>query len=270
MTRTDRQHGDIIPHAALRTPHSLGVLLLHGLTSGRTTVDGLVPHLEARDIPYQLPILRGHGTRAEDLAGATWHHWYEDAERALDRLLDDCDRAVVMGLSMGGVVALHLAAQRPERLAGVVAVAPALRLNISGQALLPLLARSGRYATVDVGRAFVDPDLAKGSTNYTRVPISAVYSLARYGAVVERVLPRVRVPLLVLYTPRDRVVRPVGAREVYDKAGTPAAQKKLLAFEDSGHEMLMDRSREAVFAAIMDFIEERRAATGDGAVAAGV
>ena len=114
-------------HSALSTQHSVGCLVLHGLTSSLATVSNLLPYLEARGIPHAMPTLRGHGTRPEDLRGVTWHHWYEDAERALDELLDRCERAVVMGLSMGGVVALHLAAQRPERLAGVVTVAAALR-----------------------------------------------------------------------------------------------------------------------------------------------
>src|SRR5215218_9616244 len=93
-------------HSALSTQHSVGVLLLHGLTSSLATVSGLVPHLEAAELPHAMPTLRGHGTKPEDLRGVTWHGWYEDAERALDELLARCDRVVVMGLSMGGVVAL--------------------------------------------------------------------------------------------------------------------------------------------------------------------
>lgn len=235
-------------------PAGLGVLVLHGFTSSLATVDRLVPPLEERDIPYALPILRGHGTRSEDLRGVTWHHWYEDGERALDGLLDRCARVVVMGLSMGGLVALHLAAHRPERLAGVALVAPALRLNVAGASLIPLLARTGRHAAVDPRRAFEDRALAAGSTNYLDAPIAAVHSLVQFGKVVERELPRVRVPLLTLYTPRDRVVRPEGARIIHERSGTPIAQKRLLAFARSGHEMLQDRQRDEVIAAIMDFI----------------
>src|SRR6478735_3726884 len=122
----------------------IGCLVLHGFTSSLATVDGLVPHLERAGIPYALPTLRGHGTRPEDLRGVTWEDWYEDAGRALDELLTRCERAVVMGLSMGGLVALHLGVQRPERLAGIVTAAAALRLIIPAGFLLPLLGRSGR------------------------------------------------------------------------------------------------------------------------------
>lgn len=240
-----------------RARYPLGVLLLHGLTSSLATVAALVPPLEARGLPYAMPTLRGHGTRSEDLRGVSWHHWYEDGERALDTLLDRCERLVVMGLSMGGLVALHLAAHRPERLAGVVLVAPALRLNITGIWLLPLLARSGRHARVDPRRAFEELSLAADSTNYLDIPLTAVHSLTQFGKLVERELPRVQVPLQILYPPRDRVVRPASARIIYERTGTPLAQKTLLAFERSGHEMLQDQQRDEVVAAIMAFIAAR-------------
>jgi carboxylesterase len=239
------------------TSAGVGVLLLHGFTSSLATVDRLVAPLAERGIPYALPLLRGHGTRSEDLRGVTWHHWYEDGERALDTLLDRCTRVVVMGLSMGGLVALHLAALRPERLAGLVLVAPALRLNITGATLLPLLARTGRHAAVDPLRAFEDRSLAADSTNYLDAPIAAVYSLVQFGKLVERKLPRVHIPLLIAYPPRDRVVRPESARIIYTRSSTPAAQKRLLPFERSGHEMLQDQQHAEVIAAIMAFIAEQ-------------
>jgi carboxylesterase len=61
-----------------------------------------------------------------------------------------------------------------------------------------------------------------------------------------------------MYTPRDQVVSPAMARVIHERAGTPPARKRLLAFPDSGHEMLMDRDRAAVCAAIVAFIESCR------------
>jgi len=237
----------------------VGCLVLHGLTSSLATVSNLIPYLDERGIPHAMPLLRGHGTAPEDLRGVAWHHWYDDAAHALDELLTRCDRAVVMGLSMGGVVALHLAAQRPERMVGVATAAAALRLQVAGRFLLRALARSGRLMPVAVGNAFADESIVATATNYPTVPLSAVASLAAFGALVERELPRVRVPLLTLYTPRDRVVVPGMARVIHARAGTPPARKRLLAFPDSGHEMLMDRDRAAVCAAIVAFIEACRA-----------
>ncbi len=241
----------------------LGCLLLHGFTSSLATVDGLVPYLEQRGLPYRLPTLRGHGATPAALHGVTWRDWYADADRALDELLGECERAAVVGLSMGGLVALHLAAERPARLAGLVAIAPAIRLagGPLDQVRIALRAVRGDMQTVDARNAYEDASLAAASTNYPEAPARTILSLDRYGRVVKRLLPRITVPFLLIYTPRDRVVRPGIARTIFDAVGTPPDRKRLLAFDRSGHEMLLDREREAVFAAIMQFIDELRHTT---------
>src|SRR5215213_1606568 len=92
---------------AERAPY--GVLVLHGLTSSLASVTPVADRLEARGLPCAVPWLRGHGTRPEDLVGVTWRDWYADAAEALDALLGRCEYAAVVGLSMGGLLALHLA-----------------------------------------------------------------------------------------------------------------------------------------------------------------
>lgn len=239
----------------------LGCLLLHGLTSSLAVVDGLVPYLEERGIPYRLPVLRGHGGVPADLRGVAAADWYADAARALDELLAACDRAVVVGLSMGGAVALNLAAEQGERLAGVVVLAPALRLagGLGDRLLVTAAAVPNALVAVDARNAYEDAGCAAASTNYTHAPARAILALDRYGRRVTRLLPRITAPLLVVYTPDDRVVPPAVAAMVYERVGTPPARKRLLAVPGSGHELLLDRKREAVCEAVVAFIDELRA-----------
>lgn len=220
------------------------------------TVDALVPGIRALGLPHRVPVLRGHGGQPRDLESVTWRDWYADAGAALDQLLVACERVAIVGLSMGGAVALHLAARRGDRLAGVVAIAPALRLRGTprDQMRLALLALAGRHITVDARNAYEDSLLAAQSTNYPHVPARAVLSLARYGRIVERAITRIQTPLLVVYAPHDRVVEPRAARLVFERASTPPAEKLLVAFPGSGHEMLRDREAPAVVAAVLAFI----------------
>lgn len=236
-----------------------GCLLLHGLTSSVATVDALVPHLLARDIPYRLPVLRGHGGSPGDLAGVTWRDWYADASAALEDLLNECGRVVVVGLSMGGVVALHLAAERSAQICGVVAIAPALRLVGTPivRTRLAYRALMGRHMPTNPLNAYQDPELAARSSNYPTAPARTILSLVGYGRKVERLVPRVHAPLLVLYPPNDRVADPRAARSLFARVGTPAAQKQLVAFPHSGHEMLLDREAPSVIAAVMRFVDAR-------------
>src|SRR5262249_44766729 len=126
-----------VPVKELPRYNKLGVLVLHGFTSHLKTVDGLKPYLEKHSLKSSFPILRGHGTRFQDLNGVTSRDWVADAEKALLDLSKTVDKVVVVGLSMGGLVALELGLKHPDKIAGVVTVGAALKFADPLSALTP-------------------------------------------------------------------------------------------------------------------------------------
>jgi carboxylesterase len=236
-----------------RAPY--GVLVLHGLTSCLASVLPVAERLAADDIPSSVPWLRGHGTRPEALVGVTWHDWYADATAALDELLARCDTASVVGLSMGALVALHLALERGAQLRGVVAIAPALRVASRLAPLVPFVAPFKRwlYPPANGYSEAVRAQLAEG---YNRLPTSAFLTMVRYARWLEPRLGGVQVPTLVLGTRADRVVRPNSAARVYERLGT--IDKELRWFDRSGHEMLVDCEADAVLDAVEGFLLAHR------------
>jgi pimeloyl-ACP methyl ester carboxylesterase len=92
------------------------LLLLHGALGARTQFDALRPLL---DPSWQLlaPDLEGHGAR--DLAGRPFRieHFAENVREHLAE--HGVARTAIFGYSMGGYVALHLAATHPELVSGV-------------------------------------------------------------------------------------------------------------------------------------------------------
>jgi carboxylesterase len=232
-----------------------GVLVLHGLTSSLASVTPVADRLARHGIPTVVPWLRGHGTRPEDLVGVTWRDWYADAAVALDGLLAQCAEAAVVGLSMGGLVALHLAIERPERLRAVVTVAPALRQAHRLAPLVPFVAPFRRYLSVPT-RGYSDATRAHLAAGYPRLPTSAFLSLVAYARWLEPRLAAVRVPTLVIHSRADRVIHPASATRVHARLG--CAQKELRWFERSGHEMLVDCEAEAVLDAVEGFVLAHR------------
>lgn len=234
----------------------LGCLLLHGFTSSLDTVNGLVPRLERHGIPYRMPILRGHCTRPEDMVGVTWHDWYADAEKALLDLSPEVQTSVVVGLSMGGLLALQLGMEHADRLAGVVTVAAALRFADPLTPLAPILAKLFKFWPIDPAKACTDKEVAKKSTNYRRFATDSSASLLEYARLIERRLPELRVPILIIHAYQDKVIKPESAQIIQDRASSP--EKRLVWFEQSGHEMMQDLEREAVFDTIEAFLLEKR------------
>jgi carboxylesterase len=226
----------------------LGVLLLHGFTTTFAPVEPLVAPLHAAGIPWRMPVLRGHGKTPEALFGVTAADWLTDAELALNDLLGQASRAVVVGFSLGGAIALELGLRRPKVLSGIVALAPALRWTSPLAALAPLLGAVVKRFPAPKP----PPDLGYRYSEYTWFPTESFVAAYRFGQAVENRLPQLRTPLLVVGSNRDRVIQPRSSHLAHDNAGS--SRKRLIMLDDSDHEVLMGNARLDALAAIMRFV----------------
>lgn len=94
------------------------LLLLHGFAGAKEDFGWHVDDLAAEGWHVVAPDLRGHGASAKPDDGHTFEHLQEDVLALADAL--GWERFAVLGHSMGGVVAQHLALTAPERLSALV------------------------------------------------------------------------------------------------------------------------------------------------------
>lgn len=226
----------------------VAVLLLHGFTSSLDTVNGLLPSLEKAGIPYRMPVLRGHMQTPEALREVTWRDWVDDARDALLDLEREGLPIVIVGLSMGGLVALNLTAEHPRSVIGVVTVAACMEFRHPLIPYLGLLKRTVKNWPSSPD--YADPSLAELCTNYPSFPLTSFASLYEFREVVKEVLPYLKAPVLVIQSTRDPVVRPDAADQIKKRVGGPC---EVRWFEVSHHEMMRDVEREQVFEEIMAF-----------------
>ena len=97
-----------------------GLLLVHGFTGGRIDFADHMEALAEAGWWAVAPDLRGHGDswHPEDESAYSFDHFAGDVWRLVDAL--GWDRLVLLGHSMGGMVAQVAAAERPEALDGLV------------------------------------------------------------------------------------------------------------------------------------------------------
>ncbi|MBI5512003.1 MAG: alpha/beta fold hydrolase [Deltaproteobacteria bacterium] len=240
-----------VPVPPLPRYNRVGVLLLHGFTSSVKTVTGILPRLEALKLEVQVPVLRGHGTVYTDLKGVTSADWYADAERALLELAAKVDKVVVVGLSMGGLVAINLGIFHPDKIAGIVTWAAALRFVNPGTRFASALSRVVK--SVPMPDAFNDTSLRGTCENYPRCPTDALASLYDYAVYTEARLAELKTPIAILHSKRDQVIEPVAANVIYRDIGSP--HREIHWFKESGHEMGQDLEAAAVFDTTTSFIE---------------
>ena len=92
-------------------------LLLHGTTGRSTSFNPFIPHLPAGTTAF-IPDLRGHGQSGHIPGGYRVIDFARDLVPFVNQEISQ--RAVLLGHSLGGLVALALAARHPELVAGLV------------------------------------------------------------------------------------------------------------------------------------------------------
>lgn len=229
---------------------STGCLLVHGFSGSPPEMRPMGESLAAQGLTVLGVRLAGHGTSPEDMARTTWHNWVASAEEGLSKLQGRCSRVFAAGLSMGGLIVLHLAAHHP--LAGVVTMSTPAYIADRRFRFLPLILPFVRWITPGMESDLTDPEAENRYFAYKRLPTRCVVSFGHLLRLVRRELPRIRIPVLVMQGRCDRTIPADSARIIFDGLGT--ADKELVWFENSGHCMTVDSEREAVWGRVYEFI----------------
>jgi carboxylesterase len=228
---------------------AIGAVLCHGLTGMPGSLRAWGQELADAGLTVRIPRLPGHGTRWQDANRTQWQDWYAELERAFDDARRRCDRVFVMGLSMGGTLALRLAEQRGDDVAGVVVVNPSLFTTRKDAKLLPLV-RLFVPSFPPIGSDIKKPGVTEPA--YERLPVKAAYQLALLWKLTNADLGRVTQPLLVLTSRDDHVVEPANSERLMAEAGS--ADKRQVILEDSYHVATMDNDLPRIVDETLTFV----------------
>lgn len=227
-----------------------GVLLVHGFSSGPSQMRAFGNFLASVNITNVGVLLAGHGTTPDDMRCTTWPDWYASVERGYEQLKDyGCQRIFVAGLSLGGTLALHLAANRP--LDGIVVINAPIYLPQFIKGAIGLLGGAIPY----LNKMFSDvrdPVAREQQRGYTRTPVECYTSLIDFLTLVRAELPRISAPALVIYSRNDHVVMTPNSHHIYAQLGSH--DKKLIVLHRGYHVATVDYDKGDVFARSHDFI----------------
>jgi carboxylesterase len=234
------------------------VLALHGFGATTQEVSLVVDIAKDLGLAALAPLLPGHGTSAYDLARTRFVDWRGAARRALLELVRDEGRVIVVGSSMGSLIALDLAADFPEEVVGVGVLGCPIRLHWPYPSLA--LAAIERLRIPDFmmpksGPDILDPEGRRTQVTYREQPVHAVNDVRRAGRRVEARLGMIFCPALVAHGRADRVCPVHNARIVYARLATRVSEKELLILERSHHIITRDVERDVLRTRLQAFIE---------------
>lgn len=228
--------------------NKVGCLLLHGFTSSPFEMRFLADYLKIAGYTVSAPLLPGHGTSPVDLKKCTWFDWWNEAKHALFELRKKCNRIYVLGLSMGGTLALHLSAH--YQVDAVVSIAPGLYLKNKLSHLSHLVHPVYQY---DKKWSGADIRANEKVITYPKIPVKSLSQLLKFFKHFKADLIDIYVPVMIIYAKEDHVVDNKGAEEIYQTISSK--DKRILELKKSYHLITLDIEREKVFTEISVFFE---------------
>jgi carboxylesterase len=246
------------------------VLLVHGFTGTPHEMRPLAEPLASAGFDVLGVRLPGHGAAppGEPNDWPAWQHAVETGLGELEaasgsRSLYEAGGAVVIGLSMGALLALDLAARVPERVRAVVALSPAITLPLPVRLLLRAGDRLGtaafRRRLLPRGRSDIrDPAVRETHPKSAPFPVAAALSFNALRRAVRSRVAAVAQPLLIVHSRLDRTCPLAGAHWLAGAA--QSAEIELHVLERSGHVIPVDLERERALELILDFVERRTSA----------
>lgn len=220
-----------------------GALLIHGFVGTPAEMRPLGEQLAGMGFHTRGILLPGFGPEIVNLHETDRHQWLSAAESAWDQIRDQHSRSVLVGFSMGGAIAMHLAAKNsPDAL---VLLAPFWRLGGWQFRLLPILkhvipsvapfekanfddpAVRDQLAAIVPGVELNDPETQRFLREYVRLPLGILDEVRQLGSEAGRLAPRILAPTLVLQGESDNTVPPATTRELANRFGGPVAYREV-------------------------------------------
>ncbi|WP_114394209.1 alpha/beta hydrolase [Oleisolibacter albus] len=254
----------------------LGVLLVHGLGGTPVEMGSLARRLNRDGATVLCCQLPGHGATEAELVASRWQDWLASLDTALVRLEQTCDLIVAGGLSMGALLAARLAAGQPDRVRGLMLLAPTLWYDGWSIPWYSFLLRL--LINTPIGRRyhFVEKDpygvkdkrirsmvaqalhtAGNDTAGLMSTPSSAIREMWRLSADLRPRLPAIRQPALVVHAREDDTA---GLSNAFHFQRHLGGRVDALILEDSYHLVTVDRQRDLVARRASTFLSALAAA----------
>jgi len=232
--------------------NEIGCLLIHGFTGTPKEMRWMGEYLAEQGYSVLGIRLAGHATKIDDLDHTSWQDWTASVEDGYHLLKGMCKDVFVMGLSLGGVLALYHAAHFPVT-GGVAMSTPyVLPPDPRSRFIKPL---SMFFRNIPKGPPdWHNQEAAEGHIDYPAYPTKGILQLDAMVSELRSALSEVKVPVLLIHWHTDRGVAPENMNRIYDALGSE--EKSKLWLDDSGHVITREPEREIVFKAVAEFIEQ--------------
>jgi acylglycerol lipase len=244
-----------------------GVLVIsHGLNAHSGLYEWAAQQFATNGLAVYALDHRGRGrSEGERFFVKRFADWTQDLATFIDivKTREPGLPVLLLGHSAGGVIACGYALEHQDEIAGLICedfayqvpapdVALALLKGVSHVAphahVFKLKNEDFSRDPAAVAAMNADPLIANESQ-----PAETMAELARASQLLKKSFQLITVPLLIMHGTADKVTKPSGSKEFYERAGS--SDKTLKLYEGHFHDLLADVGKQQVMADIQAWID---------------
>jgi len=229
---------------------SVGVLCIHGFSGGPYEVEPFTTYLRVHtDWVIAEPTLSGHGEELH-MSGFKAKHWLMDAELAFRSLVKKVDEVIVVGFSMGGIIALYLA--KRYKVKKLVLLSAAAKYVSPKQLVkdFKMLATEAYHHNLTNNELYL-----RYHQKFNNVPLASTVEFMKLVRMVEPYYRHIQIPVYIVQGKLDGIVPYHTAQFLFDEL---ASTDKVLYFSDNGkHHICFEEDCSEWFPQVLMFLKDK-------------
>ncbi len=232
--------------------NKIGIMIIHG--GGGGTCADLKPLAEdlykKSGYTISVPLLPGFGTKPEDLKKITIEEWKSALDEELTKLKDKCDKIIVGGHSMGGILTLILAANYNLDLIFTISAPVGVQTFLIY--LVPFFKIFVKYHKIN-------SEQLKKDTNgkwigYNKIPVNIGIKIKKLMKDMKKSLYMVNCPTLLFQGRFDSEIKKRSMDYIFSNIATK--DKKKIWLEQNSHPLLDSPDHNQIVSETLNFINE--------------
>jgi carboxylesterase len=250
----DRKNPTIMPGAGpfYFEGNKIGIVMIHG--GGGGTCSDLKPLAEdlhkKGGYTISVPLLPGYGSSPVNLKKTPISKWKYTLNKELIALTDKCEKIIMGGHSMGGVLTLLLASN--NNLDGIFTISAPAGIQRFLFHLVPIFKIFVKYYSIDSEQFRKDTN---GKwVGYDRIPLNIATKMKKLMREMKESLPKVNCPALLFQGRLDSDVKKNSMDYIFNNINSK--NKKKIWLDNNDHTILESPDHNRIVSELLNFIKE--------------
>ena len=221
----------------------MGYLILHGFGGNIQEIEPLSGYLRDKGHIVIAPKLAGHTGKRNDLARVRYCDWIASAGQAYLQLQKQCEKIIIIGFSMGGLLATHLAVQNK--------ITAMVTMN------MPIYYWDFKRIILNIREDFKLRSYNNVKQYLKRSSDKPLLSLIQFRILLSKTKPllkQIENPIFVIQALEDDTVQCRSAKYIHEHASS--TYKRIKYYENSGHMICHSIAAEQAFEDVYTFVQD--------------